>query len=58
MRIDFVKDITGYKVMEIELVDPDLFIETITDKKVKREVYQKLVDSVSNYGKNLNNKKI
>lgn len=49
MRIDFVKDITGYKIMEIELVDPDLFIETIPDKKIKREVYQELVNAVSKY---------
>lgn len=46
MRIDFVKDGNKYKVMEVELVDPNLFIETISDLKVKDDVYTELVYSV------------
>lgn len=29
MRIDFILDNNCYKVMEVELVDPNLFIETV-----------------------------
>lgn len=49
MRIDFVKDNEGYKVMEVELVDPDLFIESIPDDKLKKEVYEELAHSVEKY---------
>lgn len=45
MRIDCVKD-TEYKVMELELVDPDLFIETIPEKELRDRIYQKLVDTI------------
>ena len=47
MRIDCVKD-KEYKVMELELVDPDLFIETIPDIELRNAIYQKLVDAVKN----------
>lgn len=46
MRIDFVKDGSEYKVMEVELVDPNLFVETISDLAVKDDVYTGLVFSV------------
>ena len=46
MRVDFVKDDNDYKVMEVELVDPNLFIETISDLAVKDAVYTELVFSV------------
>ena len=46
MRVDFVKDGSDYKVMEVELVDPNLFIETISDLAVKDAVYTELVFSV------------
>lgn len=50
MRIDFVKDNDErYKVMEVEMVDPDLFIETIPDKKIKQEVYEELTHSVNKF---------
>ncbi len=45
MRIDCVKA-EEYKVMELELVDPDLFIETIPEKELRDRVYQKLVDTI------------
>jgi len=46
MRLDLVKYRKGYKVLEIELIDPDLFIETIPDKNFKNEIYQDIVDMV------------
>ena len=49
MRMDFVHTPQGYRVMEIELVDPDLFIETIPDPVLKKEVYEDLVHSVEKY---------
>lgn len=49
MRMDFVHTAQGYRVMEVELVDPDLFIETIPDPALKKEVYEDLVHSVERY---------
>lgn len=46
MRIDFIFDNNCYKVMEVELVDPNLFIETINDKKLKKEVYKSFVEAI------------
>ena len=46
MRIDLVKDKEDYKVLELELIDPDLFIETIPDKNRRNEMYQELVNDV------------
>lgn len=46
MRIDFIKDQGNYKVLEVELVDPDLFIEVIPDKTKKKEIYQNLVNAI------------
>lgn len=45
MRIDFVKDHEDYKVLEVELTDPNLYIETIPDARYKKETYQKIVDA-------------
>lgn len=45
MRVDCVKD-DEYKVMELELVDPDLFIESIPNKELRQNIYQKLVDII------------
>ena len=45
MRIDCVKD-KEYKIMELELVDPDLFVETIPNKNERDQIYQKLVSTV------------
>ena len=49
MRMDFAHTPQGYRVMEVELVDPDLFIETIPDPVLKKEVYEDLVHSVEKY---------
>ena len=46
MRIDFIFDNNCYKVMEVELVDPNLFIETISDTKLKDEVYKSFVEAI------------
>ena len=46
MRIDFIFDNNCYKVMEVELVDPNLFIETINDSKLKDEVYKSFVKAI------------
>ena len=46
MRIDFILDNNCYKVMEVELVDPNLFIETINDSKLKDEVYKSFVKAI------------
>lgn len=48
MRIDFVKEKDKYLVMEVEMVDPDLFIEAIPDNNLKNKVYQKIVDTSIN----------
>ena len=49
MRIDLVHTAQGYRVMEVELIDPDLYIETIPDDHLKKEVYEDLVHSVEKY---------
>ena len=46
MRIDFIFDNNCYKVMEVELVDPNLFIETINDSNLKDEVYKSFVKAI------------
>lgn len=46
MRIDFIFDNSSYKIMEVELVDPNLFIETISDTKLKDEVYKSFVKAI------------
>lgn len=46
IRADFVYNNNQYEVMEVEMTDPDLFIEAITDIDYKNEVYQKIVDAV------------
>ena len=46
MRIDFILDNNCYKVMEVELVDPNLFIETINDSNLKDEVYKSFVKAI------------
>ena len=45
MRADFVYDENKYKIMEVELVDPALFIETIDNDEYKKQIYQDIVDA-------------
>ena len=46
MRIDFIFDNSSYKIMEVEIVDSNLFIETISDAKLKDEVYKSFVKAI------------
>ena len=34
------------RILEVELVDPDLFIETIPNISYKKEIYQVLVNAI------------
>ncbi len=45
MRIDLVKE-DKYKVLEIELTDPDLFIETIPQKSLREDIYKEIIKSI------------
>ena len=49
MRVDLVETGEGYRVMEVELVDPDLYVEAIPNTALKGEVYKDLVQSVGRY---------
>ena len=42
MRVDIVDN----KVLELELIDPQLFIETIPDKNMRIDIYKRLVDCI------------
>ena len=48
MRVDSVNDKNVFKVMEVELVDPALYIETIPDKNYRKKIYQDIVDITLN----------
>ena len=45
MRIDLVKE-DKYKVLETELTDPDLFIETIPQKSLREDIYKEIIKSI------------
>ena len=40
MRIDVVQNASKYEIMEVELLDPNLYLNYIPDKKKKRETYK------------------
>ncbi len=46
MRIDAVKIKDEYQIMEIELIDPDLYLTFIPNKKKRKQTFQFFVDSV------------
>ena len=46
MRVDLVKDHDTYKVMELELVDPQLFFDTVPDENKRKEVVDKLAKAI------------
>lgn len=46
MRIDLIKIDDIYKILEIELLDPQLYIETIPDKKERKKVYQEFAKAI------------
>ena len=46
MRIDLIKENNSYKVLELELLDPALFIETIPNKKERQNMYNKFAQII------------
>ena len=46
MRVDLIKQNDEYLVLEVELIDPMLFINSITDKKRRKEIYYVLAKSI------------
>lgn len=46
LRLDFIKHENKYLVLEIELIDPFLFLNSIKDKKRQKEVYQLFVSEI------------
>lgn len=48
MRIDLVKTNEEYQVMEVELLDPQLFLNSITSNDYKKEAYQTFTKEIIN----------
>lgn len=48
MRIDLVKTNEEYQVMEVELLDPQLFLNAITSKHCQKEAYQTFTKEIIN----------
>ena len=48
IRIDTVKTNNQYLVMEIELTEPQLFLEWIPNPPLKKEAYQKFINIIQN----------
>lgn len=48
MRIDLVKTDEEYQVMEVELLDPQLFLNSITSNYYKKEAYQTFTKEIIN----------
>ena len=46
MRIDIIKNESNYEIMEVELLDPNLYLNYIPDKKQRKEVYQYFAQSI------------
>ena len=46
MRIDLIKIIDSYKILELELLDPQLFIETLPNKVMRNNMYDILSNSI------------
>lgn len=46
MRIDLVDDNGTYRVLEVEIVDPQLFVESIPMKRIRKIIYQDIVNSI------------
>lgn len=52
MRIDLIKYQNTYLVMEIELLEPQLFLEWIPNLEIKNKTYEKFVNAIEKYFKN------
>ena len=48
MRIDLVKTNEEYQVMEVEQLDPQLFLNSITSNDYKKEAYQTFTKEIIN----------
>lgn len=46
MRIDIVKNGSDYEIMEVELLDPNLYLNYIPDKEQKRKTYKYFAESI------------
>lgn len=46
MRIDIVKNNKEFEIMEVELLDPNLYLNYIPDKKKKKETYRFFAQSI------------
>lgn len=49
MRIDILKRQNTYLIMEIELLEPQLFFEWIPDSKLKKQIYQEFAQAIKNH---------
>ncbi len=52
LRIDFVKQKKKFLVMEVELLDPNLFLEFIADRKKRKEILNFFAEKIIEYTKN------
>lgn len=52
LRIDFVKQKKKFLVMEVELLDPNLFLEFIADRKKRKEILNFFTEQIIEYTKN------
>lgn len=48
IRLDFIKKDNDYLVLEVELIDPFLFLNSIIDKKKQKDVYKLFVNEIKN----------
>lgn len=51
LRIDFVKQEKKFLVMEVELLDPNLFLEFVTDRKKRKEILNFFAEQIIEYTK-------
>lgn len=52
LRIDFVKQKKKFLVMEVELLDPNLFLEFIADRKKRKDILNFFAEQIIEYTKN------
>lgn len=52
LRIDFIKQKKKFLVMEVELLDPNLFLEFIADRKKRKEILNFFAEQIIEYTKN------
>lgn len=52
LRVDFVKQKKKFLVMEVELLDPNLFLEFVADRKKRKEILNFFAEQIIEYTKN------